>query len=156
LLVSKSLPNDDQNTDLDIQTISQIREALSDSNVLVHQHRQSGPYVRAESDISAKPAQPSREEMLDQVVYAYAARLRRVLSRSGRKPAPLAGLPLYSDLLALLGSLETSLSYLEDEPRLTCFADAIREACLVFFRPIYSDCGRIFMDSRYQSDFRCS
>ena len=70
--------------------------------------------------------------MLDQVVEAYAARLRRVLSRSGRKPFRMAGLRLYADLLALLGSLETSLSYLEDEPRLTCFADAIREALLTY------------------------
>lgn len=70
--------------------------------------------------------------MLDQVVEAYAARLRRVLSRSGRKPFRMAGLRLYADLLALLGSLETSLTYLEDEPSLTCFADAIREALLTY------------------------
>lgn len=49
-----------------------------------------------------------------------------------RKPFRMAGLRLYSDLLALLGSLETSLSYLEDEARLTCFADAIREALLTY------------------------
>ena len=70
--------------------------------------------------------------MVDELVAAYAARLRRVLSRSGRKPFRLAGLRLYADLLALLGSLETSLTYLPDEPRLTCFADAIRDALLAF------------------------
>jgi len=69
---------------------------------------------------------------VDELAVAYAARLRNVLSRSGRKPFRLAGLRLYADLLALLGSLETSLTYLPDEPRLTCFADAIRDALLTF------------------------
>ncbi len=45
-----------------------------------------------------------------------------------RKPFRLAGLRLYADLLALLGSLEVSLTHLRDEPRLTCFADGIRQA----------------------------
>lgn len=71
---------------------------------------------------------------MDKLVADYAARLRRVLSRSGRKPLRqaqgrlfrLAGLRLYADLLDLLGSLEVSLSHLPEEQRLTCFADAIR------------------------------
>jgi hypothetical protein len=80
----------------------------------------------------ATPASSNWPQLVDELVEAYAARLRRVLSRSGRKPFRLAGLRLYADLLALLGSLETSLTYLPDEPRLTCFADAIRDALLAF------------------------
>ncbi|MCP4127663.1 MAG: hypothetical protein GY753_11440, partial [Gammaproteobacteria bacterium] len=54
------------------------------------------------------------------------------LARSGRKPFRLAGLRLYADLLLLLSSLEISLSFLPDEPRLLCFSDAIRQALSTF------------------------
>jgi len=82
------------------------------------------------------PAEPvsvlNRQQSINKLVEAYAARLRNALSRSGRKPFRLAGLRLYSDLLALQTSLENSLVYLPDEPRLTCFAEAIREALAAF------------------------
>ncbi|MCP3703075.1 MAG: hypothetical protein GY954_09125, partial [Alteromonas sp.] len=74
------------------------------------------------------PGPASRQELIDEIVCDYAARLNRVLSSSGRKPFRLAGLRLYADLLALLASLEASLTHLTDEPRLICFADSIRYA----------------------------
>ena len=134
---SRTTSDNHQNLSRTIQTIEDVREALLGSNVLVHEYRQLGKSKEVlQADVVKKQtktvASPSRQEMLDEVVEAYAARLRRVLSRSGRKPFRMAGLRLYADLLALLGSLETSLSYLEDEPRLTCFADAIREALLTY------------------------
>lgn len=109
-----------------------VRGALQGSPVVVYEcHPQAIPQP-ATARPDTPPAAPDRQQRLDELVAAYATRLRTVLSRSGRKPFRLAGLRLYADLLALLGSLETSLTYLPDEPRLTCFADAIREALLMF------------------------
>jgi hypothetical protein len=113
------------------QSAMDVRAALQGSAILVYECcRNESPSHAALPD--ATPASPNPQQLLDEVVEAYAARLRRVLSRSGRKPFRLAGLRLYADLLALLGSLETSLTHLPDEPRLTCFADAIRDAQLTF------------------------
>jgi hypothetical protein len=79
------------------------------------------------------PAQaPSRQSQIDQLVVAYAGRLRSLLSRNGRKPFRLAGLHLYADLLALGTSVESAATQLPGEPRLTCFADAIRQALADF------------------------
>lgn len=130
------------------QTVADVRAALQGSNVLVYERRchvnsshaatlPDGSTARpslpkSESAPVATPASPNRQQLVDELVEAYAARLRRVLSRSGRKPFRLAGLRLYADLLALLDSLETSLTHLPDEPRLTCFADALRDALLAF------------------------
>jgi hypothetical protein len=112
------------------RTVAEVRQALRDSNVLVYEcHRQEDSSTLAEDSASVSL---DRQRLVDELVEAYAARLRRVLSCSGRKPFRLAGLRLYADLLALLGSLETSLTYLPDEPRLTCFADAIRNALPAF------------------------
>lgn len=112
------------------RTVAEVREALRGSNVLVYERRrQKNSSTLAEDSASASP---DRQRLVDELAEAYAARLRRVLSRSGRKPFRLAGLRLYADLLALLGSLETSLTHLPDEPRLTCFADAIRNGLLTF------------------------
>jgi len=111
------------------QTVDEVREALRGSNVLLHERR------RKENPTSADGTtllSPDRQQRVDELVEAYAARLRRVLSRSGRKPFRLAGLRLYADLLALLGSLEISLTHLPDEPRLTCFADAIGKGLRTF------------------------
>ena len=74
----------------------------------------------------------NQQELVDEVVSAYAGRLRRVLSRSGRKPFRFAGLRLYADLLMLLGSLEVSLDHLPNEPRLSCFAEAIRSSLTTY------------------------
>jgi len=106
------------------QTIAEVREALRGSNVIVYQRRR-----QENQTLTKKPASPlpARQEREGGLVADYAARLRRVLSRSGRKPFRLAGLRLYADLLKLLGSLEISLTHLPDEPRLNCFADAIRD-----------------------------
>ena len=76
--------------------------------------------------------QTSQQQRLDELVENYAARLRSVLSRTGRKPFRMAGLQLFADLLALLTSLDITLTHLPHEPRLTCFAQAIREALLDF------------------------
>ncbi len=112
------------------QTVDEVREALRDSNVLVFEcHRQNKSAALAKDSASTSP---DRQRLVDELVESYAARLRRVMSRSGRKPFRLAGLRLYADLLALLGSIEVSLTYLPDEVRLTCFADAIRDGLLDF------------------------
>jgi hypothetical protein len=121
------------------QTVADVRQACQGSNVLVHEcrrkesptHTSALPADSLELEVST-PATSNRQQLVDELVQAYAARLQRVLSRSGRKPFRLAGLRLYADLLALLGSLEVSLASLPDEPRLTCFADAIRQALLAF------------------------
>lgn len=114
------------------QTVAEVRAALQDSPVVVYACQpQAGPQPTP-SGPDTPPAAPDRQQLVDDLVAAYATRLRNVLSRSGRKPFRLAGLRLYADLLALLGSLETSLTYLPDEPRLICFADAIRDALLEF------------------------
>jgi hypothetical protein len=111
------------------RTVAEVREALRGSNVLVYERR---PKKTSSSPTLTATSTPDRQQALDELVEVYAARLRRVLSRSGRKPFRLAGLRLYADLLALLGSLETSLTHLPDEPRLTRFADAIRNALRSF------------------------
>ncbi|MDM8528630.1 hypothetical protein QUF58_10520, partial [Anaerolineales bacterium HSG24] len=61
------------------------------------------------------------------LVEAYAARIRGALSRTGRKPFCLAGLRLYNDLSLIHASLNNSRLNLPDEPRLTCFAEAIAD-----------------------------
>lgn len=106
------------------QTVEDVREVLQGSNVIVYERRNQKNQALAEE---ATLSPPDRQARVVKLVADYAARLRRVLSRSGRKPFRLAGLRLYADLLGLLGSLEVSLSHLPDEPRLTCFADAIRD-----------------------------
>ena len=105
------------------QTVADVRELLKGSNVIVYERRNPKNQALAEE---ATLSPPDRQARVDKLVADYAARLRRVLSRSGRKPFRLAGLRLYADLLDLLGSLEVSLSHLPEEQRLTCFADAIR------------------------------
>ena len=90
--------------------------------------KKSRSSTTAPSNQSPPAPVSDRQARIDKLVVAYAGRLRNVLSRSGRKPFRLAGLRLYADLLDLLSSLEVSLTYLSDEPRLTCFADAIRQA----------------------------
>ena len=115
-------PQTDQPTDRP-QTVEGVRQVLNGSNVIVYERcYQEDPAIA-----EAFTPSPNRQVRVDKLVADYAARLRRVLSRCGRKPFRLAGLRLYADLLDLLGSLEVSLSYLSDEPRLTCFADAIRD-----------------------------
>ena len=111
------------------QTVDEVREALRGSNVLLHERRRK---ENPTSTDGTTPLSPDQQQLVDELVEAYAARLRRVLSRSGRKPFRLAGLRLYADLLALLGSLETTLTHLPNEPRLTCFADAIGKGLLAF------------------------
>jgi hypothetical protein len=102
-------------------------------NIIVRQRHSSPSRPIADTPASSPPAQtPSKQNQIDQLVTAYASRLRSVLSRNGRKPFRLAGLHLYADLLALLTSLELVLSHLPDEPRLTCFADTIRQALCDF------------------------
>lgn len=85
LAIGQNCPDesdDHKNGVSDIRTVSDVREALLGSNVLVHEYRQSGFDVRGKPEISATAVALSRQEMLDQVVEAYAARLRRVLSLS--------------------------------------------------------------------------
>ncbi|MEA3341001.1 MAG: hypothetical protein U9R15_13645 [Chloroflexota bacterium] len=106
------------------QTVDDVRKVLEGSNVIVYERRNPKNQALAE-ETTLSP--PDRQARVDKLAADYAARLRRVLSRSGRKPFRLAGLRLYADLLNLLGSLEVSLSHLPDESRLTCFADAIRD-----------------------------
>lgn len=109
-----------------------VRGALQDCSVVVYECHPQASRPPATPHPAPPPATPDRQQRVDDLVAAYATRLRHVLSRSGRKPFRLAGLRLYADLLALLGSLETSLTYLPGEPRLTCFADAIRDVLLTF------------------------
>ena len=90
--------------------------------------KKSRPSTTAPSDQSPSVPVSNKQARIGKLVVSYAGRLRNVLSRSGRKPFRLAGLRLYVDLLNLLSSLEVSLAYLPDEPRLTCFADTIRQA----------------------------
>jgi hypothetical protein len=111
------------------QTVDEVREALRGSNVLIYErHCEESQTSADEATLSS----PDRQELVDELAEGYAARLRRILSRSGRKPFRLAGLRLYADLLNLLDSLEVSLTHLPDEPRLTCFANAIRNGLLAF------------------------
>jgi hypothetical protein len=111
------------------RTVAEMRKVLRGSNVLVYERRHK---ETSSSPTLTETSTPDQQQAMDELAETYAARLRRVLSRSGRKPFRLAGLRLYADLLALLGSLETSLTHLPDEPRLTCFADAIRDGLLTF------------------------
>jgi hypothetical protein len=110
------------------RTVAEVRETLRDSDVLVYERRSEEKL----SSTLIETSTPNRLQAITELVEAYAARLRRVLSRSGRKPFRLAGLRLYADLLTLLSSLEISLTHLPDEPRLTCFADAIRDGLRTF------------------------
>jgi hypothetical protein len=103
------------------------------ANVIVRQRQASPSRPSLDTSASSPPVQTSsKQNHIDELVMAYASRLRSVLSRSGRKPFRLAGLHLYADLLALLTSLEVVLTHLPDEPSLTCFADAIRQALCDF------------------------
>jgi hypothetical protein len=107
---------------------------LSRPGVIVRQRQssRSQPHASAAAATPSQTPGASQQSQTDQLVMAYASRLRGVLSRSGRKPFRLAGLHLYADLLALLSSLEVALTHLPDEPRLSCFAEAIRQALLAF------------------------
>lgn len=111
------------------RTTSEVREILRGSNVLLYERRRQD---RVTPDGSLTPSPADRQRLVDELVQAYATRLRRILSQSGRKPFRLAGLRLYADLLALQSSLETALTHLPDEPRLSCFAKAIRKGLLSF------------------------
>lgn len=112
------------------QFVEEWPATLKGSQVVVYRCRGQENLPQAVS--LPDPTSPNPQQMVDELAEAYAARLRSVLSRTGRKPFRLAGLRLYADLLTLLGSLETSLTHLPDEPRLNCFAQAIREALLTF------------------------
>lgn len=117
------------------QTAVEVQAALEGSGVEVVVRQERGQQKQSQTDSQAEPkpvTKADRQQMVDELVEAYAARLRSVLARSGRKPFRLAGLRLYADLLALQGSLENSLNHLPDEARLTCFAEAIRETLLAF------------------------
>ena len=78
---------------------------------------------------TTRPTEPvlNQQQQIDKLVEAYAARIRGALSRTGRKPFRLAGLRLYNDLSLIHASLNNSLLNLPDEPRLTCFAEAIAD-----------------------------
>jgi hypothetical protein len=110
---------------------------LSQAGVIVRERQTPRAQIRT-SFASSTPAPTlptaaaSKQSRTDKLVVAYASRLRSILSRSGRKPFRLAGLHLYADLLALLSSLEVCLTHLPDEPRLICFAEAIRQALRAF------------------------
>jgi hypothetical protein len=114
------------------QTAADVRQVLKGSNVIVYECRSKKNPALTNTHTNPAPPPSDSQQQVDELVAEYAARLRRILSRSGRKPFRLAGLRLYADLLTLLGSLETSLTHLPNEPRLACFADAIRDALLAF------------------------
>ncbi len=117
------------------QTGAEVQAALAGSQVevVMRQEHPQQKQAQPDSQVEPKPVSPAqRQQLVDELVEAYAARLRSVLSRSGRKPFRLAGLRLHADLLALQGSLDNSLNHLPDEARLTCFAETIREALLAF------------------------
>jgi hypothetical protein len=90
------------------------------------------PFATSTPAQTAAIAVTSKQSQTDKLVVAYASRLRSIFSRSGRKPFRLSGLHLYADLLTLLSSLEVCLTHLPDEPRLACFAQAIRQALCAF------------------------
>ncbi|RLC56503.1 MAG: hypothetical protein DRI30_05745 [Chloroflexi bacterium] len=103
------------------------------ANVIVRQRQSSRSGPISDTSASSPPAQTSsKQSQIEELVTAYASRLRSVLSRGGRKPFRLAGLHLFADLLALLSSLEVVLTHLPGQPALTCFADAIRQALCDF------------------------
>jgi len=116
------------------KTVGDVLAAFAGSDKVVlarnarSQSKQSPPSATKTEPVSAL----NRQQSIDKLVEAYAARLRGALSRSGRKPFRLAGLRLFSDLLALQTSLENSLVHLPNEPRLTCFAEAIGDALALF------------------------
>jgi len=122
-------PENKPQKDTQLKTVEDVLSAYAGTGQVVRAGRTKG---QAKSDSPEPPAASlptlTRQQHIDKIVEAYAARLRSTLSSRGRKPFRLAGLRLYSDLLALLTSLENSLVSLPDEPRLTCFADAIRDA----------------------------
>ncbi len=109
------------------RTVEEVREALKGSNVIIYER-----HSKREPATSAEASEPDRQQVTDELVEKYAARLRRVLSRTGRKPFRLAGLRLYVDLLTLQASLEVSLTHLPNEVRLLRFADALRDTLLEF------------------------
>ncbi len=108
---------------------------LAETPVVVFDRAAKKPKVKSLQSSCQKVL--DKQDQTDELVAAYADRLRRVLSVSGRKPYKFAGLRLYSDLLILLESLEISLEHLANESRLECFADSIRQA-LVSFEEKYS------------------
>ena len=116
---------------------SQPAPHISQAGVIVRE-RQTPRSQTQSSRVTPAPSQTpatlvaGKQSQTDELVAAYASRLRSILSRSGRKPFRLAGLHLYADLLALLTSLEITLTHLPNESRLTCFADAIRQALRAF------------------------
>lgn len=116
-----------------LKTVDDVLTAFAGTDQIVRAGRAKS---QAKTDHPAPSAEPAytlnHQQSIDKLVGAYAARLRTTLSRHGRKPFRLAGLRLYSDLLALLTSLENSLVSLPDEPRLTCFAEAIRDVLRSF------------------------
>ena len=115
------------------KTVDDVLTAFAGSDKVVLSDKAKSQTKTARSAESTEPVRVlNRQQSIDKLVEAYAARLRNALSRSGRKPFRLAGLRLYSDLLDLQTSLENSLVHLPDEPRLTCFAEAIRDALVLF------------------------
>ena len=116
-----------------LTTVEEVLSAYAGTDQVVRAGRSNSQAKTDHSAVAVAPScPPNRQQQIDKLVEAYAARLRTTLSSRGRKPFRLAGLRLYSDLLALLTSLENSLVSLPDEPRLTCFAEAIRGALLTF------------------------
>ncbi|MCP4936787.1 MAG: DUF3987 domain-containing protein [bacterium] len=115
------------------QTVDEVLTAYAGSDKIVLSRSAKSQAQAVPVEGQTEPVSPlTRQQSIDQLVEAYAARLRNVLSRRGRKPFRLAGLRLFSDLLALQTSLENSLVHLPNEPRLTCFVEAIRETLLAF------------------------
>lgn len=119
--------------------LDMVRAKLAETPVVVFDRTSKKSSLNGSqiNQVSSLPKILDKQDQTDELVAAYADRLRRVLSVSGRKPYKFAGLRLYSDLLTLLGSLERSLEHLANESRLECFADSIREA-LVDFEERYS------------------
>ncbi len=116
-----------------LKTVDDVLTVFAGSDKIVLSDQAKSQTKTADPTGSPEPVSGlTRQQSIDKLVEAYAARLRNALSRSGRKPFRLAGLRLYSDLLALQTSLENSLVHLPDEPRLTCFVEAIREALVAY------------------------
>ncbi|MCP4543954.1 MAG: hypothetical protein GY832_43120, partial [Chloroflexi bacterium] len=130
----KELPTDPPPAEsVSFETVADVVTAFAGSDQIVLARQAKSQTTTPPPTLPAEPSSVlKRQQSLDKLVAAYAARLRSALSRRGRKPFRLAGLRLYSDLLALQTSLENSLLHLPHEPRLTCFAEAIREALVVF------------------------
>ena len=127
------LPDPPQAEIAPFKTVDDVLTDFAGSDKIVLARKAKSQTKTAHSDVPTEPVSVlNRQQSIDKLVETYAARLRSALSRSGRKPFRLAGLRLYSDLLALQTSLENSLVHLPDEPRLTCFAEAIRETLVLF------------------------